>query len=136
MSRGQRTTALGPWIYALALLACWPILVKLYGSWGLFAELWPMTVTMIVGSFIAGATSEGGGAVAFPVMTLLFGIAPATARDFSLMIQSFGMSSATVTIWRNRIPVLWTLSAGVAWEESPGCGSGSPTWGICSLPTT
>ena len=28
------------------------------------------------GSFIAGATTEGGGAVAFPVLTLLFEIPP------------------------------------------------------------
>ena len=35
-------------------------------------------------------TSEGGGAVAFPVMTLALGIKPAVARDFSLMIQSCG----------------------------------------------
>jgi uncharacterized membrane protein YfcA len=41
-----------------------------------------MSVTMAFGSFIAGATSEGGGAVAFPVMTLLFNIAPSIARDF------------------------------------------------------
>ena len=38
----------------------------------------------------AGMTSEGGGAVAFPVMTLALGIKPAVARDFSLMIQSCG----------------------------------------------
>lgn len=35
-------------------------------------------------------TSEGGGAVAFPVMTLLLQIDPITARDFSLIIQSAG----------------------------------------------
>ena len=35
-------------------------------------------------------TSEGGGAVAFPVMTLALGIKPVVARDFSLMIQSCG----------------------------------------------
>ena len=38
-------------------------------------------------------TSEGGGAVAFPVMTLALGIPPAVARDFSLMIQSCGKLS-------------------------------------------
>jgi hypothetical protein len=38
----------------------------------------------------SGMTSEGGGAVAFPVMTLALGIPPAVARDFSLMIQSCG----------------------------------------------
>ena len=35
-------------------------------------------------------TSEGGGAVAFPVMTLLLKISPTIARDFSLMVQSVG----------------------------------------------
>ena len=39
---------------------------------------------------ILGMTSEGGGAVAFPVMTLALQIPPAIARDFSLMIQSCG----------------------------------------------
>ena len=29
-----------------------------------------MSLTMCLGSFIAGATSEGGGAIAYPVMTL------------------------------------------------------------------
>ncbi len=49
-----------------------------------------MTITMIFGSMVAGATSEGGGAVAFPVMTLALQIKPAVARDFSLMTQSCG----------------------------------------------
>jgi len=73
--------------------------------WDLFAENWFMSVTMAFGSFIAGATSEGGGAVAFPVMTLFFGIEPATARDFSLMIQAVGMTAAAITILSTRIPV-------------------------------
>ena len=51
-----------------------------------------MTITMIFGSMVAGATSEGGGAVAFPVMTLALKIEPSVARDFSLMTQSFGKS--------------------------------------------
>ena len=72
---------------------------------GLFADNWFMSVTMSLGSFIAGATSEGGGAVAFPVMTLLFDIKPATARDFSLMIQAVGMTAAAATIFYTRIPV-------------------------------
>ena len=37
-----------------------------------------------------GMTSEGGGAVAFPVMTLALKVKPTVARDFSLMIQSCG----------------------------------------------
>ena len=49
-----------------------------------------MSITMIFGSMVAGATSEGGGAVAFPVMTLVLKLSPSIARDFSLMCQSFG----------------------------------------------
>lgn len=60
---------------------------------------------MAFGSFIAGATSEGGGTVAFPVLTLVFGTEPAAARDFSLMIQLVGMTAAAVTILALRIPI-------------------------------
>ena len=86
--------------------------------WHLFADGWFMSVTMAIGSFIAGATSEGGGAVAFPVMTLAFGIDPATARDFSLMIQTVGMVAAAITILYTRIAVehralLWATLGGV-----------------------
>ena len=49
-----------------------------------------LSITMIFGAMIGGATSEGGGAVAFPVMTLALGIPPAIARDFSMMCQSCG----------------------------------------------
>lgn len=35
-------------------------------------------------------TTEGGGAIAFPVMTLAMHIQPTVARDFSMMIQSCG----------------------------------------------
>lgn len=59
---------------------------------------WYMSITMVFGSMLAGATSEGGAAVAFPVMTLIFGIAPSVARDFSYLIQSVGMTAASFTI--------------------------------------
>ncbi|KAJ1374881.1 hypothetical protein KIN20_037987 [Parelaphostrongylus tenuis] len=49
-----------------------------------------MPAIMLLGSTVGGMTSEGGGAIAFPVMTLCLHIDPLTARDFSLMIQSFG----------------------------------------------
>ena len=75
------------------------------GRWHLFADGWPMSLTMALGSFVAGATSEGGGAVAFPVMTLVLGIEPGVARDFSLMIQSVGMTSAAAAILLSGIRV-------------------------------
>ncbi|CAB9513483.1 Sulfite exporter TauE/SafE [Seminavis robusta] len=66
-----------------------------------------MSITMIFGSLVAGATSEGGGAVAFPVMTLALGIAPPVARDFAFMIQSVGMVASSFTILVMRIQVEW-----------------------------
>ena len=55
----------------------------------------------------SGMTSEGGGAVAFPVMTLAFSIAPDVARDFSIMIQSCGMSAAAFTIYFMKVQLEW-----------------------------
>lgn len=83
----------------------WSLQMLAHQRWHLFADHWFMSVTMAVGSFVAGATSEGGGAVAFPVMTLLFEIEPAVARDFALMIQSVGMTAAAITIFWQGIPV-------------------------------
>ena len=74
-------------------------------SWDLFLDNWFMTVTMVVGSFIAGASSEGGGAIAYPAMTLLFNIEPDVARNFSLAVQSFGMTFAAIWILLSKIPI-------------------------------
>jgi uncharacterized membrane protein YfcA len=92
--------------FSFLIFLIWPVTFIYFDLWILFKENYFMTITMIVGSFIAGATSEGGGAVAFPVMTLLFNIAPSVARDFSFMIQSFGMTSASLLILRKKIPIL------------------------------
>ena len=93
----------------------WAVAMALGSRWSLFAENWFMSVTMAFGSFVAGSTSQGGGAVAFPVMTLGFGIDPQGARDFSLMIQSVGMTSASIAILWRRIEVERTtlLAAGI-----------------------
>ena len=55
----------------------------------------------------SGMTSVGGGAVAFPVMTLAFSVVPYIARDFSLMIQACGMSAAAFTIFFMRVQIEW-----------------------------
>ena len=93
------------WILAALVWILWLLGMVAGDRWDLFASGWFMSITMAFGSFIAGATSEGGGAVAFPVMTLLFEIPPPVARDFSLMIQSVGMGAAAITILSARIPV-------------------------------
>lgn len=92
-------------IVALIVWAFWLTGMITGSRFGLFEDNWFMSVTMVLGSFIAGATSEGGGAVAFPVMTLLFEIPPPVARDFSLMIQAVGMTAAATTIFWMAVPV-------------------------------
>ncbi|HAC63031.1 MAG TPA: permease [Cyanothece sp. UBA12306] len=62
---------------------------------------------MMFGSIIAGGTSIGGGAVAFPVFTKLLNVSPYDAKVFSLAIQSVGMSAASVAIWLTKIRVEW-----------------------------
>ena len=58
-----------------------------------------LAIAMVFGSMIAGSTSEGGAAIAFPILTLLMGVSPSIARDFSFMIQSIGMSCASFSIF-------------------------------------
>ena len=80
-------------------------------------ENWPITFTMVFGSFIAGATSEGGGAIAFPVFTKILHISPIDAKVFSLAIQSVGMMAATLTIIVMHISVEWRV---VLWASLGG----------------
>jgi hypothetical protein len=51
----------------------WSLALK-HNFFAFFPDRYILTVTMIFGAMVAGATSEGGGAVAFPVMTLALGI--------------------------------------------------------------
>ena len=57
-----------------------------------------MMLAMVIGSMIAGATPLGGGIVAFPVSVLILGFTPPQGRDFSLLIQSVGMTAASFLI--------------------------------------
>jgi len=87
--------------------------------WALFVPNGFMSLVMAAGSFVAGSTSMGGGAVAFPVMTLVFDIGPIVARDFSLMIQSVGMMAASAAIVMMRVRIekralLWAGAGGVS----------------------
>ncbi len=79
---------------------------------------WPVAVTMIFGSLVGGGTSEGGGAVAFPVFTKVLHIPPNEARVFAFAIQSIGMGAASISILYNRISIErrvlpWAGSAGI-----------------------
>ena len=61
-------------------------------------KYYAVAITMIFGSFVAGSTPLGGGAVAFPIMTKLFNISAHDSQLFSLAIQSAGMTSASILI--------------------------------------
>ena len=64
---------------------------------------------MVFGSMVAGGTSMGGGAVAFPVLTKVLHIPPHEAKVFSLAIQSIGMTSASLIIMALRIRIEWKV---------------------------
>lgn len=113
-----------PWrrrAYPTALvivLTIWAVYMTASGSWHLFGEEWPVTATMTLGSFVAGATAEGGAAVAFPVFTKVLHIDAETARTFGLMIQAVGMTMASLVILVRRVPILprvigWVSLGGV-----------------------
>ncbi|XP_013398309.1 uncharacterized protein LOC106164825 [Lingula anatina] len=92
---------------SVIVLSAWLAVMVAHNHWNLFPEKYFMTITMVFGSLVAGMTSEGGGAVAFPVMTLAFGIPPSVARDFSVAIQSVGMTAAAFTLIYMQIQLEW-----------------------------
>ena len=93
------------WVTAIGVYGAWCLYMLSTSHFSLFVRDWYMAVTMVFGSFIAGSTAAGGGAVAFPVMTLAFQVEPGCARNFSLAIQSVGMSAAAITILLSGIRV-------------------------------
>lgn len=107
------------WYIVMMLL--WAALFAFLCSVPFLLDHWHYPATMILGAFIAGLTPEGGGAVAFPVLSVFFEIKREMARDFSLMIQSVGMTSASIWILtrkRNRLstyaPVLLFVPVSLA----------------------
>ncbi len=112
--------SLKKWIYpalVATVLVTWVIYMTAAQRWGLFQEYWGLSVTMLFGSIIAGATPQGGAAVAFPVFTKVFHLPAPDARTFGLMIQSVGMTMAAITILLRRVHImprvlLWVSAGG------------------------
>lgn len=97
------------WLYPLVVLTiylCWFGYMFSADRWHLFTQWWPMSLTMVLGSFVAGASAEGGAAVAFPVFTKVLNISATDARTFGLMIQAVGMTVASIVIVSRRVPIL------------------------------
>ncbi|MDY6935135.1 MAG: sulfite exporter TauE/SafE family protein [Spirochaetota bacterium] len=87
------------------ILSIWLCYMFYTGQWHLFINHWQMSLVMLGGSFTAGASPESGGAFAFPVMSLLYHIPPDLIRNFSLIIQSVGMTLASFYIYKKRISI-------------------------------
>lgn len=108
------------WLYPTLLAVIyisWSSYMILANRWELFQEYWPVSITMTLGSFVAGATAEGGAAVAFPVFTKVLHIPSGDARTFGLMIQAVGMTMAGVMIYAQRVR---TLPKVITWVSIGG----------------
>ncbi len=101
-SRRRARAALG---VSVGVTVVWLVAVTGFGIWGRVIDNWISAITMVFGSFVAGSTPQGGGAVAFPVFTKGLKIPSEVARTFSLCIQTIGMgcASAAILIRRRRI---------------------------------
>ncbi|MGZ0178525.1 MAG: sulfite exporter TauE/SafE family protein [Acidimicrobiales bacterium] len=87
---------------SLGVTLTWIVYVTVAGHWDRVIDNWASGITMIFGSFVAGSTPQGGGAVAFPVFTKVLEIPSEVARTFSLSIQTIGMGAASLGILINR----------------------------------
>lgn len=106
-----------PWLYLSAffiIISCWIGYMVSTNSFHLFGKHIYALLTMIFGSFVAGASPEGSASVAYPVFTLLLKIPPPEARNFAFAIQSIGMTCASLLILNLKIKVEWNYIKYVA----------------------
>jgi uncharacterized membrane protein YfcA len=113
------------------LVIVWTVAMTMAGAWALYQTRWPMALTMAFGSFVAGSTPAGGGAVAYPVFTKALAIPSQDAALFGLMIQTVGMNMAALFIVMRGIRInlrvlRWTIlgsipgvMAGLMWLSLP-----------------
>lgn len=86
------------WLIPSSFTLFWLIFVVASGHVDRVTDYWRSSLTMVFGSFVAGSTPQGGGAIAFPVFTKVLEIPPSVARSFGLVIQATGMVMASVAI--------------------------------------
>ena len=86
------------WGIPATFTVAWLIYVLAAGHLDRVFDNWRAALTMVFGSFVAGSTPQGGGAIAFPVFTKVLEIPAAVARSFSLVIQATGMVMASLSI--------------------------------------
>ena len=105
--------------YIGSFLAVWVGLMFGFGLLQQVLQQWPMAAVMILGSMVAGSTPMGGGAVSFPFLVLWLHTAPDVARNFALVIQALGMTSAMIFILCRRVPIqgrilVWSIAGAAA----------------------
>ncbi len=112
-------------IFALFVWTVWLIVAKPNYALTNLIDNWEVATTMIFGSMVAGGTSMGGGAVAFPVLTKVLHVPPQEAKVFSLAIQSIGMGAASLTIVAMKTPIEWRFIRWAGLGSIPGMILGS-----------
>ncbi len=93
-------------IWYLSALGVWVFLFIDFSTVEFWLAHWYYAAMMVAGAFVAGFTPEGGGAVAFPVLNVFLHVDRVLARDFSMMIQSVGMTSASIFILSHKDTVV------------------------------
>lgn len=96
-------------VWLVIFYAGWLLLVFLGGHLDTVLAHWPIGVAMVGGSFVAGSTPMGGGTVGFPMLVLVLDLPATLGRDFSLAVQSVGMTSASIFILCRRQQLEWTM---------------------------
>ena len=112
------------WGLSATATAAWAAAVAVSGTWGRVLDNWESALTMLFGSFLAGSSPEGGGAVAFPVFTKVLDVPGAVARTFGLSIQAVGMTMAVAAIVLYRRPIERTALAVAVPTAIAGFGVG------------
>ena len=88
------------WVVCAFLV--WCVLFATFDTISFLTRHWYYPAVMVLGAFVAGLTPQGGGAVAFPALSVFLHVDRVLARDFSMMIQSIGMTSASIFILTKR----------------------------------
>ena len=111
--------------YVIAFLIIWCAIVGKLGYWPSVSLHWPMSVVMTLGSPVAGSTPLGGGTVAFPILVLAIHQQASNARNFGLMIQALGMTSAMLFVIGRKVPLPVAVLAGSTAGAAAGFGIGT-----------
>ncbi len=101
----RKKGALISWSLSGLVTITWLAAVLAFDLMDRVIQNWESTLTMVFGSFLAGSSPEGGGAVAFPVFTKALGVPGPIARTFGLSIQAVGMTMAVISILVSHRPI-------------------------------